>query len=50
MTKMAEILPVSMFQRIHRSYIIALNKVEKSSKHDVVVSGTTLPIGKAYVK
>jgi DNA-binding LytR/AlgR family response regulator len=50
MTKVAEILPVSMFQRVHRSYLIALDKIEKSTKHSVIINNVEIPIGKAFLK
>ncbi len=49
LTKMAKMLPVSKFQRVHRSYIIASEKVEKSTKNNVVINNVTIPIGKAYL-
>ena len=43
-----EKLPNKEFIRIHRSYIIAVAKVEKFSKSKVFVSGKELPIGTSY--
>lgn len=43
-----EKLPETLFARIHRSYIIPLQKVEKFSKNKVVVSGKEIPIGSSY--
>lgn len=47
---MLEKLPASFFTRIHRSYIIPLNKIEKFSKNKVVVAGKELPIGNSYAE
>ena len=43
-----EKLPESAFTRIHRSYIIPINKVEKFSKNKVQVAGKEIPIGSSY--
>ncbi len=49
MTGIMEVLPEG-FMRIHRSYIIALNKVEQLKGQAVVINGDTLSIGKTYFK
>lgn len=36
------------FKRIHRSYIINLDRIEKVSGNQVFVIGNTLPIGRTY--
>ena len=43
-----EKLPPKEFVRVHRSYIIPLNKVEKFSKNKITVSGKEVPIGSSY--
>jgi len=43
-----EKLPPKEFARVHRSYIIPLNKVEKFSKNKITVSGKEVPIGSSY--
>jgi DNA-binding LytR/AlgR family response regulator len=48
MTKMTELLPTPMFQRVHRSYIISLQKIEKKTKNSVFINGSEVPIGKTY--
>lgn len=47
---MLEKLPATAFARIHRSYIIPLNKIEKYSKNKVLVAGKELPIGNSYAE
>lgn len=42
------ILPENQFIRIHRSYIIALNKIEKISRQELVIAGISLPLGASY--
>ena len=41
-------LPQNQFRRIHRSYIIALKKVESYTADEVEINGVTIPIGRAY--
>jgi hypothetical protein len=43
-----EQLPGSMFTRIHRSFIVPLNKVESFTSSYVSVNNTQIPIGRAY--
>lgn len=38
------------FLRIHRSYIIRLDKVEQKEKREVVCKGHSIPVGKTYLK
>jgi two-component system, LytTR family, response regulator len=46
--RMEEVLPEGYFVRIHRSYIIALDKIEKVEKNRVSINGNELPIGDSY--
>ena len=49
MKKIEEHLPSSKFMRIHRSFIINLNKISEVKKNHVVMEGdTSLPIGDNY--
>jgi DNA-binding LytR/AlgR family response regulator len=48
MSKIIELLPTQSFQRIHRSYIISLQKVEKSTKNSVFINDIAIPIGKMF--
>lgn len=45
-----ELLPQNTFLRIHRSYIIALDKVEQFSKREIKLKGypKSIPIGRLY--
>ncbi len=36
------------FARVHRSYIINLNQIEKVSGNQVFIKGTSIPIGRTY--
>ncbi len=48
MQKMLEKLPPSLFVRIHRSYIVALRKIDRIERNRVVVDDHWLPIGNMY--
>lgn len=49
--KLQELLPPDDFIRIHRSYIVAVDKVTGFNKSEVhVLGGNTLPVGRRYVK
>jgi two-component system, LytTR family, response regulator len=41
-------LPTEKFVRIHRSYIIALSKIEKFSRNSVWILGKEIPVGSSY--
>lgn len=41
-------LPASKFLRIHRSYLVAINKIEAISGTSVILSGEKLPVGRNY--
>ncbi len=42
------VLPSNQFKRIHRSYIISVNKVEAYTAETVELNGVTIPIGRGY--
>ncbi len=46
--EMEELLPSDQFKRIHRSYIIAMNKIESYTAESVEVGGVSLPVGRGY--
>ncbi|MGL1886729.1 MAG: LytTR family DNA-binding domain-containing protein [Reichenbachiella sp.] len=45
-----ERLPEHLFTRIHRSYIVAIDKIDSYERRKVRVNTTVLPIGQSYVK
>lgn len=47
-TSQEEILPEGQFLRIHRSFVVALNKVDSYSSTHLEVMGKELPIGRHY--
>jgi DNA-binding LytR/AlgR family response regulator len=46
--EMEEILPSSLFKRIHRSYIVSVSKIESYTSETVDVNGISIPIGRGY--
>ena len=42
------LLPGGKFKRIHRSFIVATDKIESYTAETVEVSGVTIPIGRGY--
>ncbi|WP_228853594.1 LytR/AlgR family response regulator transcription factor [Aegicerativicinus sediminis] len=50
LTAISEELPVSNFLQVHRSYTIAINKIESVEGNLVEISGRKIPIGRNYVK
>lgn len=47
--RLAEELPAKRFMRIHRSYIVALNRIRESNATSVTLEGgVTLPIGASF--
>ena len=43
-----ELLPSTLFKRIHRSYIISLSKIDSYTAEAVDVNGIPIPIGRGY--
>jgi two-component system LytT family response regulator len=42
------LLPANLFKRIHRSFIISINKIESYTAEMVEVGGHEIPIGRGY--
>lgn len=47
-SSLEDILPANLFLRIHRSYIVAINKIAAFTNHDVEIGGQEIPIGRLY--
>ena len=43
-----DLLPANLFKRIHRSFIVSINKIESYTAEMVEVSGVSIPIGRGY--
>lgn len=48
MKKMEETLPKDQFIRVHKSYIIALDKIESIERSRISICGKIIPIGDTY--
>jgi DNA-binding LytR/AlgR family response regulator len=48
MKSVIEQLPENMFLRVHRSFIVNINKVSQITPEEVVVNGESIPIGDSY--
>jgi len=46
--EMEALLPANLFKRIHRSFIVALNKIDSYTADTVEVNGISIPIGRDY--
>ena len=42
------LLPVNLFKRIHRSFIVSISKIESYTAEMVEVNGVSIPIGRGY--
>lgn len=50
LTSLSEELPADRFLRIHKSYVIALNKVKSIEGNRVQIQSYNIPIGRNYIK
>lgn len=41
-------LPADRFARVHRSYVVAINKIDKYERHQLTLNNRKVPIGEAY--
>lgn len=48
--KLQELLPHEQFPRVHKSYIIALNKVDNIIGNQVKINNEAIPVGQTYRK
>lgn len=48
LTQMEEKLPAEQFLRIHKSYIISVNKIEAFTANTIEIQNKELPIGRSY--
>ncbi len=42
------LLPSHKFVRIHRSYLVAVNKIDKIERHQVTINNIKIPVSEAY--
>lgn len=43
-----DLLPSGLFKRIHRSFIVSVNKIESYTAEEVEVNGVSIPVGRDY--
>jgi DNA-binding LytR/AlgR family response regulator len=48
--ELSEQLPTERFTRVHRSYIVAKEKIEKIERHQVCIKGNYVPVGASYMQ
>jgi len=48
MKALEEKLPAQKFIRVHRLFIIAIDKIESITKTSVLIAGTTINVGDQY--
>jgi len=46
--EMESLLPANLFKRIHRSFIVSINRIESYTAEIVEVNGASIPIGREY--
>lgn len=48
--ELSELLPVDKFHRVHNSYIISLDKIEKIERNRITIKNKLIPISDSYGK
>lgn len=48
MADILQLLPTDEFVRVHRSFIIAVSKIEKMARHQLTIAHQEIPIGASY--
>jgi two-component system, LytTR family, response regulator len=48
--KMEELLPSSKFTRVHKSYIVSLDKIESVERNRIKIKNKLIPVGESYNK
>ncbi|GAB2476677.1 DNA-binding response regulator [Hymenobacter qilianensis] len=49
MTELTELLPPDKFVRVHRSFVVAKDYIDKLERHQVTVRGHAVPVGASYL-
>ncbi|WP_347158715.1 LytR/AlgR family response regulator transcription factor [Pontibacter chitinilyticus] len=47
-TKLEELLPAAQFARVHRSYVVAVNKIDHIEKNRIWIGNQVIPISDTY--
>ncbi|MEJ8756865.1 LytTR family DNA-binding domain-containing protein [Pontibacter sp. H259] len=48
-SEVSELLPADKFIRVHRSYIVAKNRIDRIERHQVSIKGNEVPVGASYI-
>lgn len=48
--KIEEVLPQGLFQRVHKSYIVAMDKIQKIERNRIYINQKIIPISDTYKK
>jgi two-component system LytT family response regulator len=43
------LVPMDSFVRVHRSFFVAINKIDKVERHQVTIGKNAVPVSEAYV-
>jgi two-component system LytT family response regulator len=47
-TEIESLLPLHLFKRVHRSFIVAIRRIDSYTAEKIEINGTSIPIGKGY--
>lgn len=50
MNEIMALLPKGMFARVHRSYIVAVSRIDTIERHSLRIGASEIPIGESYRK
>ena len=50
MSKMEQMLPVNRFVRVHKSYVVALDKIQTVERQRIYINKEVIPVGDTYQK
>lgn len=48
-TEAEMLLPAGLFLRVHRSFMVSIEKIQKIERHQLKVNGSVLPVGSSYM-
>ena len=49
-SSLEQVLPANLFLRVHRSFIVAIDKIAAFTNHDIEIGGKEIPIGRLYAQ
>jgi len=50
MKEVIELLPDHLFQQVHRSYVIAISKIQRITRDEIVINKHVIPIGSNFMQ